>query len=554
MATFYAIHHRWGTIAHLASSDTPSPMLPLASQTTEQKPEPAAIVAPDGLWERLLVQVHPSTGKRVSWAVPIVAIISLYYVFMASAGTFRDLTSQLDYYDQMAEGFRHGHLYIQRLPLPALLATRDPYADSNRPLWVWDACLYKGHYYLYWGPVPGLFLLAYKVLVGTHERITDQWPTTLFILGRLFAGAALILSLASRARIRQPAWITTLAIAVFGLANPVPFIVARPHVYEASLAGGQCFLFCGLLSAFWAIEKRALRRRLFVLAGTFWALALGCRATAFVAVPPLVLICAGFAWYTSGRSFKSLFYDGLALGLPIAAAVVAYGAYNYARFDSVTEFGVRYQVTLQHFYGKPEYVIPNIFSYLFAPVRWSCRFPFVNIIGYRALSPLIRWPQGYLSFERVGGIMITATWCWLSVVCVARVCGLLLAPMSRLSLSSLLIPPTHEMWGLLCSAAVVLSIAPVLPLWEASMRYAGDAIGGIVLAATLGVFALLRATDRAGRLWLLLVRGLVLVLGIQTCVIGALCGVTSTDDPLKTHNPIVFHRLEAALSFCAASR
>jgi len=166
---------------------------------------------------------------------------------------------------------------------------------------------------------------------------------------------------------------------------------------------------------------------------------------------------------------------------------------------------------------------------------------------------MIRWPQGYLSFERVGGIMITATWCWLSVVCIARVFGRLLAPVSRFSLASLPIMPTHEMWGLLSSAAVVLSIAPVLPLWEASMRYAGDAIGGIVLAATLGAFALLRAAKSAGRLWLLLARGLVLGLGIQTSVIGALCGVTSTDDPLRTLNPIVFHRLEAALSFCAAS-
>jgi hypothetical protein len=527
--------------------------MPPASQMMDETTHPAALPALDGIWRRLFVHVSPSTGRRVAWATAIVCVISLYYVFMASAGTFHDLSSQLDYYDQMAEGFRHGHLYIQRLPLPALLAASDPYASSNRPLWLWDACLYKGHYYMYWGPVPGLFLLAYKVITGTHERVTDQWPTALLILGRLYGGAALILSLASRARIRQRAWITTLSIAVFGLANPIPFIVARPHVYEASLAGGQCFLFWGLFFAFWGIEKRELRKRFFVLAGTSWALALGCRATALVAVPPLILICAGFAWYTSGRSWRALFYDGLALGLPVAVAVVAYGAYNYARFDSVTEFGVRYQVTLQHFYGRAEYVIPNIFSYLFGPVRWSCRFPFVNIIGYRALSPLIHWPQGYLSFERVGGIMITATWCWLALFWVVRVAHLVFVRMSRTSLSAEP-PSTHEVWGLLCSAAVVLSMTPVLPLWEASMRYAGDAIGGLVLAATLGAFALFQATYRATRSWRLLVRGVVLGLGIQTCVIGALCGVTSTDDPLKSLNPILFHRLEGALSFCAVPR
>jgi hypothetical protein len=502
---------------------------------------------------RALIRVHPETVRAVVWAAPVLALISLLYVFLASAGWFRDLPTETDYYDRMAEGFRHGHLYILQQPPPALLAKGDPFSALNINLWLWDASLYKGHYYMYWGPVPGLLILALKLLTGTHERISDQWPTALFTLGRLYAGAALILGLATRARMRPPAWVAALCIATFGLANPTPFVVARPHVYEASLAGGQCFLFCGLCCAFWGLEKRSWRRALFSLAGLSWALALGCRATTFVAVPPLVLICAFFAWWDGERSLKTSLFD-LALAVPVGIGTAAYGIYNHLRFDSPTEFGIHYQVTTQPFYGRPEYVIPNIFSYLFALPRWSCRFPFVNIIGDRPLSPMIHWPPGYLIFEPVAGILITASWSWLAVLCAWRV-GVLLFAGARPTT-----PPSwrlshHEVWGLLCSGAIVLSLIPVLELWEASMRYIGDAIGGIVLATTLGVFALVKHTQITHhRFSGLLARAIVLALGLQTCVIGALCAVASYDDPLRKYNPALLHRIDAAFSFCDGSR
>jgi hypothetical protein len=507
---------------------------------------------PDRL-TRALLGAHPATVRGVVWAAPVLAMISILYVFLASAGWFRDLPTETDYYDRMAEGFRHGHLYIQQQPPPALVAKSDPFSASNLNLWLWDASLYKGHYYMYWGPLPGLMILAFKLLTGSHERISDQWPTALFTLGRLYAGAALILGLASRARMRQPAWITTLCIAVFGLANPTPFIVARPHVYEASLAGGQCFLFCGLCWAFWGIEKRTLRRSFFSLAGISWALALGCRATTFLAVPPLVLICAFFAWRDPDRSHKRSLFDLLALSVPVGMSAVGYGIYNYVRFDSATEFGVHYQVTTQPFYGRPEYVVPNVFSYLFAPAHWSCRFPFVNIIGDRPLSALIHWPPGYLIFEPVAGILLTASWCGLVVLCVWQV-GAFLVARVRMSLSYSSGLSDHEVWALLCSVALVLTMVPALELWEASMRYIGDAIGGIVLATSVGVFGLLKRTHQARpRLTGFLARGLVLVLGLQTCVIGALCAVASYDDPLRKYNPALLRRIDAAVSFCRTS-
>jgi hypothetical protein len=491
--------------------------------------------------------------RRLLWALPVVACISVFYLFLASAGTFEDLPTQLDYYDQIAEGFRQGHLYIPLQPSPSLVALEDPFKFEHRPLWLWDATLYKGHYYLYWGPVPALFMLAYKVLTGTVERITDQWPTAIFMVGRLWAGAALILSLASRVRIRQPPWICCLAIAVFGLANPTPFIVARPHVYEAALAGGQCFLFWGLLFAFWGIERPERRRLWFVIAGVCWALAIGCRVTNFISVPPVLAVAAGFAWYNSSRSLRGFVLDSLALGVPVALGGLAYGGYNYARFGSFTEFGVSYQLTFQPFFGSPKYVLPNVFSYLFGPVRWSCSFPFVHIVGFRPLASLLTWPPGYQSFERVGGIMLTAGWCWFSLLLLWHLGEYLWTRRGRLRVSAVASDfGWHEVWLALSSVSIMLSVVPVLSLWEASMRYVEDALGGIVFLATLAVFWLLRRTYSKRRSVLgLTLRALIVAVGIQTCVVGALAGFKSYDDSFQNNNPKLFRQLDRKLSFCS---
>jgi hypothetical protein len=499
---------------------------------------------------RVRLAVHPTALAYLPWALFVIALISYYYVFLASAGRFTDLPTQLDYYDQMAEGFRHGHLYVTKAPVPQLLASSNPFDSKFFPVWLWDASLYNGHYYMYWGPVPGLALWAYKVVTRTYETITDQWITTILMLGRLYAGAALILSLASRARFRQPVWAVCLAIAVFGLANPTPFTVARPHIYEGSLTGAQCFLFWGIVAAFWGIELKRWRRLLFTLASVAWGLAVGCRATAFVAVPLLVLVSAGFAWRGVSPSWKERIADLLALGLPAAFASIAYGVYNYARFGSPTEFGVHYQVTLQPFFGRPSYVLPNLYAYLFEPVDWSCRFPFVRIRGDRPPVNLFPLPAGYRTFERVGGILLTGWWCWLVLLWVGRNARRLASRTRNMASAALPNLTDYEVWASLCAIACVLSMVPVLTLWEASMRYVGDALGGLLVLGAFAAFGLLQRGAQSGRRWHSLARAFVVVLGVQTCVIGAFAAFTAYDDPLKTHNPVLYKKLERSLSLC----
>ncbi|MEY4582637.1 MAG: hypothetical protein RL701_7340, partial [Pseudomonadota bacterium] len=122
------------------------------------------------------------------------ALLTFYYTFVATAGTFVLTDWQTDYYDLMVSGWQKGHLYLTVEPLPSLLERKDPFNHDYSDDWLWDASLFKGRYYLYWGPVPGLCLWVFKAITNTKAVIRDQWLVLFFMLMRLYAGSALIIA------------------------------------------------------------------------------------------------------------------------------------------------------------------------------------------------------------------------------------------------------------------------------------------------------------------------------------------------------------------------
>jgi hypothetical protein len=501
----------------------------------------------------------PGLGRQLAYAVPLLLLISFGYVFLASSGTFGEIPDRTDYYDRMAEGFRSGHLYIRERPAPELLAQPDPYADRFVPLGIWDASLHEGHYYLYWGPVPALLLLAFKVVTRHAETVTDQWLVLIFMLGRLLAGTLVLLELARSRVPPPPAWLVGLAIAVFGLAGPTPFTITSPNVYEACLLGGQFFLLLGFWLALRGLLRAERRLPLFLLAGALWALAVGSRVTLVLAVPSLVLLTVlllGARAWQEARSWQRVLgatlRPALALGLPVLAAIAGYAAYNYARFGSVTDFGVDYQISYQWFWTHEAFVLPNIFSYLWGPLRWSCQFPFVFAVMHRPLSPLIHWPPGYQTWERVAGVLVMAPWCYLLLLWLWRSASFAWRCTRPVGLPRAAGSSWTELWAIACSLAILPAMVPALWLWEASMRYTGDVVSGALIASSLAAFSLYaraRASLSASRRTLanLLLTGL----GAYTCVVGALSGVISYDDVFRFNNPALIQRLQARLSFCS---
>jgi hypothetical protein len=455
-----------------------------------------------------------------------------------------------------AEGFRQGHLHLPTEPSAALLELPDPYNYAHKRLWLWDTVLWNKHFYIYWGPVPALCLLVVKVLGLYSRQVLDQWLVLIFMVGRLWAGAALIWSLASRTGHRVPTWLSLLTILLFAVAGPTPFMMARPVIYEACIASGQFFLFAGLLAAYWAVVRGSLWRSL--LAGLCWGLALNSRVTWTVVMPLLALICAFVACRRARRLSRSalvrFIYFAAAFGLPVVASIGLTAAYNYARFGSISDFGVAHQLTGRVFIPDTRFVLPNIYSFLFAELDWSCRFPFAQISVHRVLPKYIIWPLDYdigawdLG-ERVSGLFVIAPVLWLSFLIVPwpfryvsrRLQGLAHAPHLSAAQGCMLI----------CGLCCWFSLLPALTSYTASMRYLEDPAGGAMLLPYLACFPYLRrghskARGVAG--WV--VPGLYATLALYSIGVGLCLGFSGMTNNFQHQNPKLYAELVQSLSIC----
>jgi hypothetical protein len=484
-------------------------------------------------------------------AVVLATLVCAYaYVFYMSAGKLDTLVEHTAYYDQLAEAFRAGQLHLLRQPAPELLAAEDPYDQKNIGYWFFDATLHDGKYFIYWGPVPALLLAAAKSALGIAKPLGDQWPTLGFAFGRLIAGAWLIWLLVRRCATGASPWLAPLFVLVFGLSAPMPYFLARSAVYEASIAGGQCFLLFGLLWL-WQAQLRSQRRTvLLVAAGVAWGLALGCRISLAPALGAIALVCLVFQ-QVRDRDWRRTASSAIALGLPLTAAVALLGWYNYARFGSVGDFGVDKQLSTMKFSFAFDNYWPNLYSYLFRKLESSpCGFPFVWLM-YRPWSLTdtafphgFKLPIDYKASEPTMGLLWGEPWV---VLALAALVAAMVPAVRRGTCRGDAARGRFLVLAVLCLAilATVPLLAP-LGLWLATVRYELDVIAGWVLLAALGASALwaaLRGPLRA------LAAVAIVALALYSISVGALLGFQGYAELFKRYNPELYGRLQT-VSWC----
>jgi putative flippase GtrA len=195
---------------------------------------------------------------RISIGVAL-AVVAAFYIWTVSGtpGSFDFGTPKHDYYNLLVQGFQRGHLYMNAVPDPALLALPESARPGHAP-YLLDASLYAGHYYLYFGPVPALLLFwPYAALTG--------WglPQAVAALGFAAAGTgmAVLIWLELRRRLfpRVGAIWTGLAVLAIGLGTAIPSALRHPLFYEVATGAGFTFAMVEL----WALMRAwpaALRR------------------------------------------------------------------------------------------------------------------------------------------------------------------------------------------------------------------------------------------------------------------------------------------------------
>jgi hypothetical protein len=375
------------------------------------------------------------TGWYAVAGALLVIFISTWYI---TSGRMVTWTPSTTYFDRLANAFLAGKLSLLEKPPAALATLENPYQYKNREGiggTLWDSSYYKGNYYLYWGPVPGLMAAAAKIISPTWV-VEDQYLVIFSIAGLACVLAALFYTLQKKYFPRIPGWVILGATLLGGLNTPVFWLVNRPHVYEVSIAMGQFFLILGLFTVVLGIESNKHQILFLTITGFAWGAAICTRLDLAPGIAWMTLLI--FVWLIFQLRKRLVPASTLiALVLPLVLWGAGLAWYNFARFGNILETGHRYQLTggaLPANYrdvASISYILPNLYNLLARPmeIHWD-EFPFF-------FTPFLResmWPKyifyprnaNYFYNEPIAGIFETMPTTWLLLI------PIIIVPMRRL--------------------------------------------------------------------------------------------------------------------------
>jgi hypothetical protein len=343
-------------------------------------------------------------------AVIILSFVALVYCF---TGQFE--SRQL--YAKQAQAFKDRQAALEIPVPPQLPKLSDPYDPiQNAPYRINDASLYRGHWYLYFSPVPAvLFYLPIALLGG---ELTDA----IALVALTIAFFALLVPLVRRLladgsshpeggstslRLRLATFGSVVAI---GATSGVLFLLRRPEIYEVAIAAGVVFFLahCVLLQRL--LTETAPNLLLTAAAGIAMALAVGSRINYLPIAAIFLMITAGKLSWHGGRGRTILIV--LAAAAPLFVVLTGLGAYNYLRFGSIQENGLTYQLGgLDH--ETQRTVVSDlrlgpfpdvVYHTLLHPPTFSSRFPFIDV--NRDFEPdAIRREHGVITAEQQVGAL-----------------------------------------------------------------------------------------------------------------------------------------------------
>jgi len=322
--------------------------------------------------------------KRRLAVTVVVALVGAYDLWAVRVGGVRfnwgfDLS---EYYDLLGQAFAAGHLYLPIQPSPQLLAEPNPWdPDVDQSLKLNDAVLFNGRYYLYHGAAPAVLLFTPWRLVTGHDLPQNFALFFLAFGGFLFACGS-FLRLLDLVGVRPGWFVLALLVLGLGVCQGVPYLLNRPDVYEVAIACGYFTTSAGLF--FLALAASSRRAAWWLAAsGLMFGLAVASRPhlvfTGLIAAIGLATLFArrkGFAGGLRSRPFLAFCLAYMVLGAAVAT-------YNYARFGSPLEFGLKYHL------GGPgqdrldfstRNLVPGIYFMLLSRPELSPVFPFMRMV------------------------------------------------------------------------------------------------------------------------------------------------------------------------------
>ena len=320
-------------------------------------------------------------------------ILMVFLIISSSSHYLELLAKHQGQYQQLAESLLNGKLYLEEEVPKFLLEMENPYDYALRraqgQTYYWDAALYNGHYYVYFGVVPCLLtFLPYYVITGTHlsNDISLFIFAILFIIGCFALVKQIIKRYFPDSGISYVSYLVISLLIVNG--SGLLFMASYADMYSVPIMAALAFTICGL--ALWLSALNSKKCRIFKLAlgSLCMALVAGCR-------PNLLLFSAlaiPFFWDEVINAFKGKrirdkvsIKNALAFAIPYIIIAAGMMWYNYSRFGSPFDFGSNYNLTTNDMTSRGfmwERMFPAMNSYLFQLPKMTATFPFIRYADF----------------------------------------------------------------------------------------------------------------------------------------------------------------------------
>lgn len=301
----------------------------------------------------LMLSMHPQSSTGVVFdinGIGTVPVSNRYHSLLLDLPHDLEELSNSDAYVQLLDAFLKGQLNLDVYVDPKLNVMANPYDSSARDAlgvqFYWDRPFYDGKYYVYFGLAP-LVTAYFPVYLLTSKVPSLQLAcfilTVLAVIGLMAcckslselapskSNALLFFAGESAVVFGSMIFVWQMSLAHYGL----PYLCATAYL-SLSL--------CCLIKAY--LSEHPVKRRLFLAgSGTFLVLLVMSRPLVLI----FLLLLAGpllFATIKKTRHPSKRVYDLLCVGLPVLAGAIIVCTYNYARFDTIFEFGQFYQLTV----------------------------------------------------------------------------------------------------------------------------------------------------------------------------------------------------------------
>ncbi|MDE6775773.1 MAG: hypothetical protein K2J37_05710 [Ruminococcus sp.] len=394
--------------------------------------------------------------------------------------------------EELVTAFEHGSFELPYEPSEELLAMENPYDAGSRYYnetdCLWDHSFYNGRYYSYYGIAPLIFFLPYHLISGYF------FPSDIAVM--LFSAAGLIfLSMVYSAVVRKFLGGISTGMYISGLvvilaSCGIWFSAGRPMFYEIAVSSGFMTGTAGvyflITSGIISTDREPVKYFRTVLSSLLLGLSVMCRPTlALYALCGCIFYIYGFKKIKGRKEITAYIVCAF---LPLVFLGMFQMYYNYARFDSVFEFGIKYSLTVNDFTRNEfhfHYVLVSLYNFLFAPPSFipeypyvSAPFSFLGINGYY-----------YKDAGSASGIFFTAL----------PVFGYFLGLHALRKLSDI---KNRVKWGIIIGlSCLIMPAAIVCASWESgyAVRYTADFSWYMIMGAFVIIFYLIQKSDSRQR-------------------------------------------------------